>query len=170
MPENVEHGCWTLPGGWVATQWHVLIGREAPPLPNERARGGNYLEWVCAWWFLSVLQDYQDRDKGKNWTHIYNDVAVLKSRHAFAGNQTDVALALFEVYFGDRHCATLKDENCLWNHKGCTGILGRTNYKDTAAECQALNDWIINLALVGFHLHDGEDAKSLVAPQSVSLG
>jgi CRISPR-associated protein Cmr2 len=65
--------------------------------------GGNYLEWHCPWRFLSLLQDYRGRDGQANWTHIYNDIAVLEARHAFqaqsSGPQSDIALALLKVYF-----------------------------------------------------------------------
>jgi len=58
---------------------------------------------------------------GQNWRHIYNDIATLASRHAFTGNQSDVALALFDIYFpsqGDILCQH------LWNDEEKTGILG----------------------------------------------
>jgi CRISPR-associated protein Cmr2 len=54
------------------------------------------------------LKEYRDRSNGQNWTHIFNDIAVLESRHAFQGkddkgkpvnNQLEVALALLDVYF-----------------------------------------------------------------------
>ena len=112
--------------------------------------GGNWMEWVCPWWFLEdVLESYGDRNHGKNWTHIYNDVAVLKSRHAFEGNQSEVALGMFQVYFGEDNCATLKKH--LWDCDGKTGILGNRP-EDCKNEHQSLNEWIINLAKVGFHL------------------
>jgi CRISPR-associated protein Cmr2 len=75
---------------------------------------GQHLEWVCPWRFLPVLKEYRDRSKdsdrnnGQNWTHIFNDIAVLESRHAFQGkddkakpvnNQLEVALALLDIYF-----------------------------------------------------------------------
>ncbi len=112
--------------------------------------GGNYIEWTCPWWFLQpVLSSYCDRSGNHNWTHIYNDVAALESRHAFQGNQTDVALALFEVYFGSENRANL--ETYLWDVGSKKGILG-----NLASECEnvcnSLNNWIINLAKVGFHL------------------
>ena len=98
---------------------------------------GNHLEWVCCWDLLEegLLRDYRDRngvtgDKA-NWTHFYRDVAALEARHAFEGNQTEVALALFGIYFP--HFA---DKICL--------PAGSLN--------NSLNGWIINLAKVGFHL------------------
>jgi CRISPR-associated protein Cmr2 len=68
---------------------------------------GNTVEWTCPWRFLSIFHDYSDREStpdrpSKNWTHFYNDVAVLESRHAF-GNKNDVpinvAVGLLRVYF-----------------------------------------------------------------------
>jgi CRISPR-associated protein Cmr2 len=112
---------------------------------------GNYLEWVCPWWLLAagLLEEYCDRTGGQNWTHFYNDVAVLESRHAFKGEQIDVAIALFEVYFGQANRATL--EQYCWDTGDRTGILGNRK-EDCQNIPQALNHWIINLAKVGFHL------------------
>ena len=118
--------------------------------------GGNFLESVCPWWFLEpVLKGHHDGN-GKhggvhkpNWTHIYRDVAALKTRHAFEGNQSDVALALFEVYWGkdNRHILCKH----LWDLDGKSGILGNSE-QDCEDLHTTLNDWIINLAAVGFHL------------------
>ncbi|MDF5710308.1 MAG: type III-B CRISPR-associated protein Cas10/Cmr2 [Nostoc sp. S4] len=111
---------------------------------------GNWLEWVCPWWFLQdVLESYDDRNYGQNWTHIYNDVAILESRHAFDGNQSQVALALFEIYFGSANRGTL--EKHLWDVHGKTGILGNRQ-QDLKKLHLNLNEWIISLAKVGFHL------------------
>ena len=71
---------------------------------------GNYLDWHCPWWWLKeLLTSYRDKDKQQqgNWTHIYNDVATLESRHAFQNNQ-EVALELFGVYFGKEQRDKLK--------------------------------------------------------------
>ena len=65
--------------------------------------GGNHLEWHCPWRFLRLLEDYErGRDRKSeptNWTHIYKDIAALEARHAFKGQQSDVAWALLKVYF-----------------------------------------------------------------------
>lgn len=131
---------------------------------------GNYLEWVCPWWCLKkFLESYQDRDgntissleakqnsnnKTPNWTHFYNDVATLESRHAFQG-QTQIALGLFEIYFGkaNRQCLEIH----LWDtsdndKKTTTGILGNQPHADEKLNIKALNNWVINLAKIGFHL------------------
>ncbi len=124
--------------------------------------GGNYLQWTCPWWFLPCLQEYRDRHHisgtRANWNHLYQDIAVLEARHAFTG-QTAVACALFELYFGANYRAHLDDETKLWNAPGSSGILGdKTPYPTLDAQQKALNDWIINLAKVGFHLHDTLDS------------
>jgi CRISPR-associated protein Cmr2 len=155
---------------------------------------GNYLEWVCPWWLLEagLLSSYCDRDGNldkpkQNWTHIYNDVAILESRHAFDNKTTEIALALLDIYFPTqvfldkkgqetqvskdteqkyywRHLVEQKDN--WWNVYDTnerlikTGILGdRKNYYkletkeiDITKVNKALNDWIINLAKVGFQL------------------
>lgn len=132
---------------------------------------GNHVEWVCPWWLLEagLLSSYCDREgnpekEKQNWTHIYNDVAILESRHAFDEKSTDVARALFEVYF-PTHISTIKQEENWWNRYDADerlvgGILGNPEsyYKDDIDEIddtkvnKALNDWIINLAKVGFQL------------------
>lgn len=133
---------------------------------------GNYLEWVCPWWLLAegLLSGYQDRDKNEakvkqNWTHIYNDVAVLESRHAFDDDGLDVALGLFEIYFPD-YLETIKDNQKRLHPQKAnltevrSGILGEedmyyqenTQVIDQTKVNKALTNWIINLAKVGFHL------------------
>jgi CRISPR-associated protein Cmr2 len=150
---------------------------------------GNYLEWVCPWRFLPVLQDYCDRagqTSKANWTHIYNDVATLEARYAFEGNQSQVARALLQIYFQleepsnhsswrsthrDEFYAWLTSDSenlkhpLLWNQPNgndppIAGILGNPELYyipgkttlDAAQVHAAINNWIINLAKVGFHL------------------
>lgn len=128
---------------------------------------GNYLEWVCPWWLLEqgLLESYSDRYGKQNWTHIYNDVAVLESRHAFNNQSTDIALGLLEIYFLTQ-VSIIKQPDNWWNIYDAdeklikTGILGdrKTYYRDDTEQedktkvNKALNDWIINLAKVGFQL------------------
>ena len=137
---------------------------------------GNYLEWVCPWWLLEsgLLSSYRDRNKSENkttenWTHIYNDVAVLESRHAFDDdghdNGLDIALGLLEIYF-PKYVDVVKDVNNQLHKSGAdltkikSGILGEEhNYYQEKSETidqievnKALTKWIINLAKVGFHL------------------
>lgn len=125
---------------------------------------------MCPWWLLEagLLSSYQDREGKQNWTHVYNDVAVLESRHAFGDEGLDVALGLLEIYF-PKHVdvirGTKKQNN--WLHKTKAnlidikaGILGedKSYYKDNTEQIdetkvkKALTNWIINLAKVGFHL------------------
>lgn len=155
---------WAAPG---VPQRDVLQNcREAEQSAKKKGRdrialrvlfnGGNSLEWVCPWWFLEpVLEGYRDRNgkQGRvnkpNWTHLYKDIAALESRHAFEGNQSDVALALFEAYFGKDNRDTLCKH--LWDLNGKSGILGNRE-QDCEDVHKTLNEWIINLGRVGFHL------------------
>jgi CRISPR-associated protein Cmr2 len=129
--------------------------------------GGNWIEWVCPWWLLQIVIDgYRDRDGGKNWGHIYEDVAVLKSRHAFSDKNTSIAQGLFDIYFvkgkGEEQQKQLQSifTERMWNNDETkkSGILGEIKfYKENGALKEekvnkAINNWIINLAKVGFHL------------------
>jgi CRISPR-associated protein Cmr2 len=140
--------------------------------------GGNYLEWVCPWRFLKeIFTRYQDRERQQNWGHFYSDIATLESRHAFSDESIDIAQAIFKIYFPD---ASINWENIYddspadwWNHKVSKlidsktikvlqgGILGEKdsylsensdNSLDQKKVNRAINNWIINLAKVGFHL------------------
>jgi len=122
--------------------------------------GGNYVQWRCPWWLLAandgpgLLGQYCDRNgttgPAANWTHLFTDVATLEARHGFEGGQTDIALGLFEIYFGPALRSTL--ETHQWDRGNRTGILG--NKAISAQNTQRrLNQWVINLAKVGFHLH-----------------
>lgn len=119
--------------------------------------GGNYLEWTCPWDFLWILKHYRDRNNATedkaNWTHLFQDVATLEARHAFNGN-TSVAISLLNVYFGEDNANKLLAEQRRWNHDDQAGLLGDINrFPTLESQQQALNDWIINLAKVGFHLY-----------------
>ncbi|MEB3230487.1 MAG: type III-B CRISPR-associated protein Cas10/Cmr2 [Leptolyngbyaceae bacterium] len=166
--------------------------------------GGNHLEWTCPWWLLEgdfsslgaigldadgvlengigLMNAYCDRhhQSGQDiqWTHFYNDVAALESRHAFHSDIT-VALGLIEIYFGPDYRRLLAEPTTWWNvnnpeepwKREFSGILGDpsgydSHYADDAdapkrlqrlsqkqSVMQAFNRWVINLAKVGFHLH-----------------
>jgi len=113
--------------------------------------GGNFLQWGCPWHFLkSVLAGYRDRGGQTgltaNWGHFYNDVATLEARHAFSDEQ--VALALFELYFGEERRRCL--EGHAWGDKGQSAIVQADCPPEKRA--QALNRWVCNFAKVGFQL------------------
>ena len=177
---------------------------------------GKYLEWVCPWWVLdkpnlakisekythlkppckNLIESYQDRNKGKNWTHFYQDVALLESRHAFdiekkkveskelkdekIPAEISIAVGLIEIYFGQEWKDLIINYQNWWNLYDkdelqiFTGILGGPKSFDP--DCcneltpemierlsqhrdvqKAFNDWVINLAKVGFYLT--EDKK-----------
>jgi CRISPR-associated protein Cmr2 len=164
QPITVSVGfVWAAPG---VPQRDILQHcRETEKVAKDRGRdrlavrilfnGGNYLEWHCPWWFLPMLGDYRDR-AGKqgyaaNWRHLFEDVAELEARHGFDGDGT-VALALFEIYFGADRLAELTAH--LWGESDRRSILGeRSAYGTAASQGRALNEWVIALAQVGFHLH-----------------
>jgi CRISPR-associated protein Cmr2 len=124
---------------------------------------GNYLKWTIPWRFIDLLGEYRDRTESKNWTHIYNDIAILESRHAFRKEHTDVSTGILRIYFGEESLDLLRDDR-LWNQDRQTGILGnRDNYAQPKPGLTpqervnvAINDWVINLAKVGFHLFSND--------------
>ena len=123
---------------------------------------GKYQQWICPWHHLEILNAYSDRTGGKNWRHIYEDVAVLEARHAFTEDSTEIAESLINVYFNNKdygdYSAIVKDPEKLWNSNNCKdGILGERNTFERSKNPQlninrAFNNWVINLAKVGFHL------------------
>lgn len=81
------------------------------------------------------------------------DVATLEARHAFQGDQTTVAFALLQVYFPQELVDKLRSDDAWWNKPDYSGILGAFSEQLTQTQINtALNNWIINLAKVGFHL------------------
>ena len=123
---------------------------------------GNYLDWSCPWRFLKPLfESYRDRDpdrdgKDNNWTHLYTDIATLESRHAFRDEDSSVAESIFALYFPDFKT----DESDWWNEKQAPdptyqrlkgGLLGIRPDRSLDRH-KRKNQWIINLAKVGFHL------------------
>lgn len=143
--------------------------REAEQTAKNRGRdrlairivfnNGNYLEWMIPWRFINMLSAYRDREGKKNWTHIFNDVAILEARHAFNKENIEVAQGILRIYFPE--CSDLvSNDSDLWNQDGIAGILGeREDYAKSKQGLTpqeqinlAINDWVINLAKIGFHL------------------
>jgi CRISPR-associated protein Cmr2 len=125
---------------------------------------GNHLEWCCPWRCLEqILSSYRDRDKGKNWTHFHDDIAKLNSRHSINSKSCEIAIAMFEIYFGADTWNEISQN--LWNDEkpedekinyfsvehDLAGILGKRPNSPTAAN-ERLNDWIVALSKVGFHI------------------
>jgi CRISPR-associated protein Cmr2 len=142
---------------------------------------GNYLDWSCPWRFLQPLfESYRDRDnKNQNWTHLYTDIATLESRHAFSNDDSSIAQGIFDIYFPNFKC---NDDPDWWNQTSSDtpsqslqgeiipmsavaleasedapyqrlqgGLLGDRPNR-VQEQHQRRNQWIINLAKVGFHL------------------
>jgi CRISPR-associated protein Cmr2 len=139
---------------------------------------GQYIDWTCPWDYLHILKQYQDRDginfatwecKGRdkkylpNWSHVYSDLAQLKSRHAFGlaenrrlrnldsqtfnGQQIidnlSAILDFFELYFPSYKDKLKKDEKY---------IVGANNDASLSKKAQEMIDWIEDLITVGWYL------------------
>ncbi|MEG4044528.1 Cas10/Cmr2 second palm domain-containing protein [Microcoleus sp. Pol17_C1] len=111
---------------------------------------GQFVHWTCPWNYLHVLRNYRDRD-GKtwgeepNWTHIYNDWAQLKARHAIRLQEMEelsinkeLALVIFNLYF-DNAGEKFKQER-KWSD--LTGDNSNS----------AIVNWIDDLVQVGWQL------------------
>jgi len=137
----------------------------------------------------NLIESYRDRDNGNNWTHFYQDVATLESRHAFAKESIDIAIGLVEIYFDSEVKKIIANCDNWWNLYDedqlqiFTGILGdakrfkpkyppqiylfilkldylasflffRDSLNNDYKVKEAFNNWVINLAKVGFYLTD----------------
>ena len=115
---------------------------------------GQYVQWTCPWDYLRILKTYRDRDgktwgQDPNWTHIYNDWAQLKTRHAIRLKETEkdgisaqekIALSLFNLYFND--AGKTFSQQRLWGD-----IAGDSNDIN-----RAIVNWINELIQVGWQL------------------
>jgi CRISPR-associated protein Cmr2 len=111
---------------------------------------GQFVQWTCPWEDLHVLKEYRDRDnkswsQNPNWTHIYNDWAHLKARHAIQLKEINkmqpykkVALELFDFYFND--AGKKNTEQRRWN----TLVGDNTNV--------SIMNWINDLVQIGWQL------------------
>jgi CRISPR-associated protein Cmr2 len=111
---------------------------------------GNHLEWCCPWWCLEIILT-----ACKNWNGFYQDVATLTSRHSMSGSSSDIAIAIFKLHFGDAVWDQLTSSlwNNLDNSPPSTGILGqKPEPSDPQVEIDRINDWVISLSKVGFHI------------------
>jgi CRISPR-associated protein Cmr2 len=108
---------------------------------------GQFVQWTCPWDYLDILTKYCDRDGNTgakaNWTHIYNDWAQLKARHAIRLKEKSdsvddrIALALFDLYFGER-----------------AELIGRTDKDSETAviDERTIIEWIDGLINIGWQL------------------
>ncbi len=139
---------------------------------------GNHLEWVCPWWCLETILStevnwtnfYRDVAVLESRHGFYGQTENCQTEHSQTENcQTEVAISLFNHHFNQvKNQVNLEDSTYWFNNavaepidnlrKGKTGILGeRNNYEEQEKINQnkvnkALNNWVINLSKVGFHL------------------
>ena len=133
--------------------------REAEKLAKNKGRdrvtirvlfnSGQFVQWTCPWRHLRILDRYRDRAGGQNWTHLYNDWAHLKSRHAIRFREVehnpidrDIALSLLDLYFDGlgQEIQNQRQEDSQWR-----AIAG----DNTDA---AVVQWIHDLVQVGWQL------------------
>ena len=110
---------------------------------------GQYVQWTCPWAHLKILDRYKDRVGGKNWAHLYNDWAHLKSRHAIRFREInnnridrDLPLAMLDLYFDElgQEIRQAKEKENQW--EAITG-----DNSDAA-----IVQWINDLVQVGWQL------------------
>jgi CRISPR-associated protein Cmr2 len=112
---------------------------------------GQYVQWTCPWAHLRILDRYQDRVGGKNWAHLYNDWAHLRSRHAIRLREVDkeknpidrdLGLAMLDLYFDGlgKEIQNAKEKKDQWK-----AIVGDNS--DVA-----IVQWINDLVQVGWQL------------------
>lgn len=115
---------------------------------------GQYVQWTCPWKYLEILDRYQDRDGGKHWSHVYNDLAQLKNRQAFGlncdqldhycgrslRNDKQGLLNWFELYFPQSKTLITDDEKEIFDSK------------DAELRAWAIIQWIKELIVVGWYL------------------
>ena len=118
---------------------------------------GQYVQWVCPWKHLDILEHYQDRDQKKNWGHAYSDLAQLKARRAIdltardrerdenyeIQDQIKIASRLLHIYFN-------------WSPEECDRFIEdeKEFRKDLTGRESLIGavQWIDNLISIGWHL------------------
>jgi len=114
---------------------------------------GQFVQWTTPWEYLEWLKDYQDREGGANWSHVYGDLAQLKARHAISpknaverNQDSGIALALLDLYFSQSGIDDkLKKSKILSNAQ--KEITGDPDGKD-----KTLIQWIDDMIQVGWQL------------------
>lgn len=116
---------------------------------------GQYVQWTCPWQYLEISDRYEDRDGGKNWSHVYNDLAQLKNRQAFGLNCDKLdhycggnlrgdkkgLLNWFELYFPQSKTLITDDEKEIFDSK------------DAGLRAWSIIQWIKELIVVGWYLY-----------------
>lgn len=115
---------------------------------------GQYVQWVCHWDYLKILDSYEDLDGGKNWSHVYGDLAQLEARHAFSldldseqplqkqeiFDNNKAALEFMEIYFPGTKKLLKQNEQELFQAT------------DSVDRAWAMTQWIKDLITVGWYL------------------
>lgn len=134
---------------------------------------GQYVQWTCPWEYLHILKRYRDRDgktytawessgknpkKKPNWSHVYSDLAQLKSRHAFGFTDNEneaiaddneiiknrnAVLEFWDIYFPSKK-QELKEKEKY--------IVGVADNASQSQRAKAMIEWISDLITVGWYL------------------
>ncbi|MDB9512835.1 type III-B CRISPR-associated protein Cas10/Cmr2 [Kamptonema animale CS-326] len=134
---------------------------------------GQFVEWTTPWEYLKMLEDYKDLDGGKNWSHVYGDLAQLKARHAFGFGRDDLeelddtpitdffegALEFLDIYFPTYK--TIIESN--------RSEIFRYAMPDETKVQKELIRWIDSLINVGWHLSETTSNSLLVPTETIDV-
>ena len=119
---------------------------------------GQYVQWTCPWDYLDILNQYRDREGKSNWSHVYQDLAQLKSRHAFRIDaQTfdyKFAINFLKIYFPHTHVDQLFDDSSA---KYTVGFSDDASGYERAT---AIIAWINDMINIGWHLCSNTSSPS----------
>ena len=121
---------------------------------------GQYIQWTCPWDNLQILTTYKDRDGKSNWSHIYQDLAQLQSRHAFKIDPQSFdysfAIKFLKFYFPKEYIDKLS------HPKSAKHLVGFSDDADGYECATAIIAWINDMINVGWHLCSNTSSPSLL--------
>ena len=119
---------------------------------------GQYVQWTCPWDYLDILNQYRDREGKSNWSHVYQDLAQLKSRHAFRIDaQTfdyKFAINFLKIYFPHEYV------DQLFNDSTAKYIVGFSDDASGYERATAIIAWINDMINIGWHLCSNTSSPS----------
>lgn len=133
---------------------------------------GQFVEWTTPWKYLGILEDYKDLDGGKNWSHVYGDLAQLKARHVFGFGMNDLegiddtiildfrdgALEFLDIYFPGYPNRVNTDIHNIFGYA-----------KPDIKKQKELIQWIDSLINVGWHLSENTSNDLLASTENIDV-
>jgi CRISPR-associated protein Cmr2 len=118
---------------------------------------GQYVQWTTPWKYLGILDNYKDRNGGKNWNHIYSDLEQLKSRHALGLAYKNTEFNPDPQEITDDRKAVREFLNCyFYSYREDLKAVEKELFKDPNKKdyesAQAMISWIDDLITVGWYL------------------